>query len=190
MKASPFLSTAKAIVLACFTLFVVLPLLVGLFWSAQNWSYTRFCWRSQTYYAQVAAACEQLRVAPEPLPRKLKRGELRSLPPVLHDLDITYMIVDTNMVMMLIGGGLTSGQIIWKLSDDSSCWNLIRGTPETRKSRVIYTKATPLSANPASAVDAPIAALCAFERHGRRATDQRRSVTGSTTQLVPGPADS
>jgi hypothetical protein len=141
MKASPLLRTGKAIVLVCFTLFVVLPVLVGLFWSVQNWSYTRFCWRGQSYYARVGDACDQLLAAAEPFPRKLKGDNLKSLPPTLRQLNIDHMVVDTNTVMMMVGSGLMSRQILWKPTEDGSCWELITSNPEARSSRVVYTRA-------------------------------------------------
>ncbi len=130
----------KRILFGCLAILVLPPVALILLWSAQNWSYTRFCWRSQAYYAQVAAACDEILAAPGPVPRVLKRRDLPPLPPVLRDLDITYMVVHTNMVDMTIGSGLVARLIIWKLSDDGSAWNLIRASPETRTSKVIYTR--------------------------------------------------
>lgn len=174
MKAAPFLSTAKAIVLVCFTLFVVLPLLVGLLWKIQDWRYTRFCWRSQEYYARVAEACDQLLASAEPLPRELKREKVPSWPPILRELNLDHIVVETNMVMMVVGGGLMSHQIIWEPAAVGSFWNLTTGSPETRKSRVIYTKAKPTSSNPASAGDGGDRLLRLIERSRPAATDSQR----------------
>jgi hypothetical protein len=63
-------------------------------------------------------------------------------------LDVDYMIVDSNEVMMLIGGGLTSGQIIWRPEEDGSSYKLIAGYPERRTPyRVFYRRETAMSAN-------------------------------------------
>lgn len=164
MKASSFLTTGKVIILICFTLFVVLPVLIGLFWSFQNWSYTRFCWRGQAYYARVAEACDQLLAAAEPLPRELKGDKLKSLPAALQDLNMDHVVVDTNVVMMMVGSGLMSRQILWKEAADGSCWNLITSNPETRKSRVRYTRARSTSANYPAAGKAGIARLFGVAR--------------------------
>ncbi len=147
MKASTLLTTGKGIVLICFVLFVVLPLVVALAWKVQDWSYTRFCWHGQEYYARIAAACDQLLAAAEPVPRDLKGERLRSLPPILRELDISRVVVDTNLVMVIIGSGLLSHQILWKPAADGLEWNLITSSPETRKRRVIYTKRRAASAN-------------------------------------------
>ena len=138
MKTSPFLTSGKAIVPVCLTLLVVLALVVVM--SVQNWTFIRFCWRGEAYYAQVAEACDQLLGSAEPKPRKLSGDSLKSLPPVLQGLDIDRVVVNTNVVMMMVGSGLISRQIIWKLAEDGSSWNLIAGNPETRKSRVVYRK--------------------------------------------------
>lgn len=170
VKASPFITTAKAVILACFTVFVVLPLLLAGVWAVQDWRYTRFCWRSQQYYARVAEACDQLLAASEPMPRELKREKLESLPPVLRELDVSYVVVETNLVMVRVG----RHHIIWKLAAEGSLWNLITGSPEARNSHVIYTKAKPASANPASAVDGGDRLLRAIERARPTGTEERR----------------
>ena len=174
VKATPFITTAKAVILVCFAVFVVLPLLVACVWAVQDWRYTRFCWRGQQYYARVAEACDQLLAAPESMPRKLKGEELKALPPVFRELNTSYVMVDTNLVVVTMGSGLLSHLIIWKPAADGSSWNLIKSTPEAGKSRVIYSKTKRTSANPPSSVDTPIASLLAFLRQGRSATDRHR----------------
>jgi hypothetical protein len=124
--------------------FGVLYVLLSL--SVQNWGFIRFCWQGQAYYAQVAEACDQLLTTAEPMPRKLSGDKLKSLPLVLQGLNVDRMVVDTNVVMMLVGSGLMSRQILWKPAADGSSWNLIAGNPETRKSHVLYTKERPTSA--------------------------------------------
>ena len=140
MKAQPFLTAGKAILLVCFSLFVVLPLVVGLYSSVQNWSYTRFCWRGQKYYARVAEACDQILSAHEPMPRELRRDSLKSLPPILRELSVDHVIVNTNLVMMVVGSGLTSGHIVWRQTEYGSRWELITSNPEAHNSRVRYTE--------------------------------------------------
>jgi hypothetical protein len=147
MKASTLVTAGKAIILVCFTLFVVLPLLMGFFWKVSDLGYTRFCLRSQAYYARVADACDTLLASAEPIPRELKHENLKSLPAVLRNLNIDHVVVNTNSVMMVVGSGLMAHQILWRPTTDGSSWILITGTPETGKSRVIYTRARPTCAN-------------------------------------------
>jgi hypothetical protein len=110
------------------------------------------------------------------MPRELKRKKLQSLPPVLRDLNISYVDVDTNLVMIRVGGGLMSHYIIWKPAPEGSSWNLITGSHEARNSRVIYTVAKPASANPASAVDGGDWLLRVIERPRPTGTEERRLV--------------
>jgi hypothetical protein len=129
MKATRSITTAKAVILVCFAVFVVLPLLVACVWAIRDWRYTRFCWRGQQYYAQVAEACDQLLAAPESMPRKLKGEELNALPPIFLELNTSRVVVDTNVVVLTMGSGLLSHLIIWKPADDGSSWNLSQRPP-------------------------------------------------------------
>jgi len=127
-------------VLVCFTVFVGLPLLLICVWSVQDWNYTRFCCRSQDYYARVADACDQLLTLSESLPRKIRTEELSTLPAILRELNTTSVIVDTNIVVVMLGAGQLSHQLVWSAAPDGSIWRLTRGTPETGKSRVIFSR--------------------------------------------------
>jgi hypothetical protein len=146
VKAST-LKIGKAAVLVCFILFVVLPVLVAICWAVQDWRYTRFCWRGQPYYTRIAAACDQVLGAGEPIPREIKGKALEGLPPVFRDLDVSRVYVETNLVMVVVGGGWLTHHIIWSEAKDGSEWNLIRTSPEARKRDIIYTRARPVSAN-------------------------------------------
>jgi hypothetical protein len=174
MKASPFITTAKAVILVCFAVFVVLPLLVACVWAAQDWRYMRFCWRSQQYYARVAEACDIILAAGEPIPREIRRNKLESLPPALRELDVSRVIVETNLVMVVVGGGLLTHHIIWTPAADGTLWNLTTSSPETRKSRLIYSKTRPATANQASPVDGGDRLLRIIERSRPAATDSQR----------------
>jgi hypothetical protein len=147
VKSSAPLKIGKTIVLVCFILFVVLPVLVALCWGLQDWRYTRFCWRGQGYYARVAAACDQVLAAGEPTPRQIRGKGLEDLPPVFRDLNVSRVYVETNLVMVVVGGGWLTHHIIWSAAADGSGWNLITSNPEARKRDIIYTRSRPVSAN-------------------------------------------
>ena len=81
------------------------------------------------------------------MPRKLKGDKLQTLPPLFRELNTTHVIVDTNVVVVTVGSGLLSHLIVWRPVADGSLWHLTTCSPETRKSRVIYSKTRPTSAN-------------------------------------------
>ena len=134
-------------VLLCFILFVVLPVLVALCWGLQDWRYTRFCWRGKGYYARIAAACDQVLTAAEPIPREITGKALEGLPPVFRDLNVSRVYVETNLVMVVVGAGWLTHHVIWSAAEDGSGWNLITTSPEVRKRNVLYSRARPVSAN-------------------------------------------
>jgi hypothetical protein len=136
-------------------------------WWFQDWSYTRFCWRGQRYYAGVAEACDQLLLLREPIPREIRGKKLESLPAALGGLDVSRVFVDTNLVIVTVGGGLLTHHIIWKPAEDGAEWKLITASPESRRNRVIYTRAKPVSANPPPAAN-PATTLVVYTWPQRR----------------------
>jgi hypothetical protein len=169
MNYGPFKMIGKGVILVCFTLFVVLPMLVACIWAVQDWRYARFCWRGQQYYARVADACDQLLKLEEPLPCEVRGEKLQSLPAVLSELQPEYATVDTNLVLVRVGRHL----IIWR-SDTGSSWKLITSDPESRTRDVRFSREKPLSANPTSAVDGGERLRRFIERSGPAATDSNR----------------
>jgi hypothetical protein len=169
MNFGRFKLAAKIAILACFTIFVVLPLLVGCVWGMRDWRYTRFCWRGQQYYAQVADACDQVINLSEPLPRDLRGDRLESLPVVLRELRPSYATVDTNIILLRVGPHL----ILWK-TDDGSSWDLITADPEVRTSVVRFSTKKAFSANPASAAGGGERLRQYTERMQPAATDSKR----------------
>jgi hypothetical protein len=148
MKYGPFKMAAKSVILICFAVFVVLPVVVVGTWHIMDSPYHRlFSSRNQTYHAQVAQACDELLAQAEPMPREIRRDGLRSLPPVLRDLNPDYVMIETNLVMVVITGGLCH-KIIWAPEQlNSSWWNLKTYVRDDREGRILFSKMKPGAAN-------------------------------------------
>ena len=70
-------------------------------------SYAWFVSRGPDYYAKVAGSLDEIAVRDrigEPHIVKLS-ATVSNLPPILHDLHPTYLLVSTNGVLMTIGNG-------------------------------------------------------------------------------------
>ncbi len=61
---------------------------------------------------------------------------------------IASVLVLVALAVVYVGSYVAFRCTIWMLSDDGSAWNLIRARPETRTSKVIYTRRTHPTANP------------------------------------------
>jgi hypothetical protein len=135
---------AKPVILMCFTVFVVLPVLVACGLAIGDWHYTRFCWRGHKYYARVADACDQLVAQAEPAEREIRHGKLQSLPDVLRELSPDYVKISSNVVLVRVESGL----IIWAPGESSrACWNLTAYGVDRRHGRKLFSKMKPGAAN-------------------------------------------
>ena len=153
MKSGTLKTTAKVLILACFTVFVVLPVLISSSTAIRQWRFVRFSWRGKIYYAQVAEACDEVMAKADPDKPELRGDRLLSLPPVLRDLRPVYVTVYSNVMMMRDDGGLLSHQIIWGPdSANESLWHLRIRSGDSRDSRIIFSKQRPKVANSASGV--------------------------------------
>jgi hypothetical protein len=124
------------LVLLCIGL-VVLGVFVSLY--PQAIGYWRFSWRSKTYYIQIARACEELIAQAGSSQREIREEGVNSLPIVLRDLEPSYVIVDTNFVMLRIGGGQMSHSIVWGcVKSDRHVWRLRLAGPDHERSIVLY----------------------------------------------------
>ena len=120
-----FKTTAKTVVLICFTVFVVIPAFFGCLYALQDWRFTRFAWRGQQYFAQVAEVCDHLAADAKVEPREIQGHNLQALPAVLRELGPDRVIVTTNCVMLVAGGGFVGHKIIWAADpSNKSWWNL------------------------------------------------------------------
>src|SRR5690348_11436802 len=120
--------------------------------------YWRFSMRSQEYYAKVADACDELIVRSSVPHHELKGADLKSLPAILTGLNPDHVIVETNLVLLQVGGGVVSHLIIWRTSEeDGALWKMSLALPENRTSRILFSRRRAQTANAAAAVDVPIA---------------------------------
>jgi hypothetical protein len=103
--------------------------------------YWRFLTRDREYYMRVAEACDKLRMEhARDLPVKMSGGKLDSLPIVLHNLDPSFVIVDTNCVSLLIGGGFDAYHILWVPDEpDGAFWQL-KAFREGSRSRTVFSQ--------------------------------------------------
>ncbi|SPE55065.1 hypothetical protein SBV1_2030018 [Verrucomicrobia bacterium] len=103
--------------------------------------YWRFLARGQNYYIRVANGCDELLSQHEKdLPFKIAGNKMGSLPIVLRELDPSFVIVDTNCVSLLVGGGFDCYHLIWRPEqEDGTLWQL-RVFREGPQNRVVFTR--------------------------------------------------
>ncbi len=139
----------------------------------QIWWFWRFSARNQQYYGMVADACDQVLAKAGTTTWEIKGEALRSLPPVLREMNPHHVYVRTNLVMVRVGGGVTSYFVSWG-SEDTPIWQLSLTAGETRTSKVLFSRRKPEAANPAGAVDRAERVRRYIEHPGRAATDPPR----------------
>lgn len=104
---------------------VILWLLIVLLFDPYRFTFLRFRLRSQQYYENVAAACDQLIAQAHSEDKKLRDADMNSLPKILQDLKPENVDVRTNAVI-LINGGTWSGIVLYWVADqeDPTLWHL------------------------------------------------------------------
>jgi hypothetical protein len=165
MSVAALKTTAKTLILICFTVFVVLPLLFSCAFVIQDWRYTRFCWRSQSYYARMANACELLVAQAEPVEREVHHPNLQSLPGVLRDLGPDYVRINTNYVLVRLG----SGVIVWAPDQSNRSWWYLQA-----RGRRLYSRFKPGGPSPLGSVDVRFAPLFPLREPAPAATVPQR----------------
>jgi len=88
--------------------------------------YCRFRVRGKAYHRAVAEACDRLIIEHRAdAPFKASGRAIAFLPPVLDRLGPSFVIVDTNCVSLLVGGGGDAYHVIWRSSEaDPKQWRL------------------------------------------------------------------
>ena len=117
----------KALVRTCAILFGIALVVLGAFVTLypQVLGYWRFSRRSPAYYIEVARACDDVIAQDRSSRREIGADAVNRLPIVLRDLKPSYVIVDTNFVMLRIGEGQMSHSIVWgALKSDIHVWRL------------------------------------------------------------------
>ena len=100
-------------------------------------TYIRFRCRSQQYYSNVAAACDQLIANAHGEGKKLRRADMPSLPAILQDVKPEGVWINTHSVI-LFNGGTWSGIILYWVADhdDPIMWHLAIRDGESSSHRV------------------------------------------------------
>ena len=125
---------------------IVLGIMLGtialLFYSCgPTIGYWRFTARSPAYYARIAEACDDLLAQHAgDLPSKMTGSKLESLPTRLRDLGPSFVMVDTNCVSLLIGGGFDSYHVLWVSSESERSLWLLKVYREGRGSQIKFSK--------------------------------------------------
>lgn len=132
---------ASKVTLALVALILVVLVFMGFTTISQrHWGHRKFLGRDQTYYAQVAEACDSLRKAQTIAPDAFvtMSGSEKSIPRIIRDLDPGKIIITQNAVTILVGQGRPTFGITWK-QDDSSGTNLwTLSTAVEGDSKVVY----------------------------------------------------
>jgi hypothetical protein len=102
--------------------------------------YWRFLIRSQEYHGRVAQACEKLRAEHEKdMPFRIPASKLDSLPTVLRNLDPEYVVVSTNCVSLLIGGGFDAYHIFWVSEEPGGALWQLKACHENGPIRIVLS---------------------------------------------------
>ena len=106
------------------------------------------CWvfreRNQSYYSAIGDECDTLLKQYEgQTPVKMSGQDIHGLPSLLKDLSPSFIVIQSNSVMVLMGGGSGGCQILWKEDQfNNSIWLLIINR-EGQESRVLFSKTKP-----------------------------------------------
>ena len=141
MKISSWVKiVVKLVILACFALFVVLPVGIVLWMRLSDKDYNRFCRRDTRYFEEFAGACDALIAQAGSDCRHFGPGELPSLPAAIREANPQYIEVCPTSVLMRVGGSA----VIWA-SDPSNraWWNLEIRQREARAGRRLFSKTKP-----------------------------------------------
>jgi hypothetical protein len=106
-----------------------------------GFGYWHFLARGQGYYARVAQGCDALLTQhPGPVPYKDSGPNIKNLPVALDELHPSLVVVDTNLVSLLIGGGFDGYNVTWSCNEpDSSVWSL-KVYRQGRGSRTVFSE--------------------------------------------------
>ncbi len=105
--------------------------------------YWRFTNRGQNYYAQLADGLDLVLAENHDGSGHIVKlsGEATNLPPVIRELNPTYMVVSTNWVLLVIGNGRASYKIGWAPgSSDRSLCRLTAGRGEGSPVEVLFSR--------------------------------------------------
>jgi hypothetical protein len=125
------------VLIVCLAVIVGLGLRLG----RTTVGYGRLLARDEQYCSRLAIACDGLlsRYANQ-APVKLSGNDIRSVPEILENLNPSLVIVQTNSVMILVGGGFDAYQVLWSLDKtNGSVWRLIANREGTQ-SRILYSR--------------------------------------------------
>jgi hypothetical protein len=108
-------------------------------------SYGRFMKHDQAYYAQVATACDELRVK---IPTSFTNGQViqgdnESLPTILRQLNANKIEIETNRVSIMVHDSRLGFGIVWEPSNYDNVdapWVLQTYAEDIRK--VVYSGKT------------------------------------------------
>jgi hypothetical protein len=127
MKASAVFCEVKAVLIAL-TVFLVS--------CGESPSYRSFMGRSQTYYVEIADACDQLaaKSSVDVQHGQKMKGDEPSLPQILRDLRPKHLVVGTNGVGIRIGAGRGSYTISWAPNNYTPTrWELVTDAEGTTR---------------------------------------------------------
>jgi len=101
-----------------------------------------FANRGEKYFSQIAEQCDSLMkttLAETPQGRKFSGGD-PALPTLLKDLHPTYVLVNTNGVLIMIGAGRAGFGVTWysRGSGEPAVWHLETIAEGDR--RIIFSK--------------------------------------------------
>ncbi|SRR6266404_7094153 len=103
--------------------------------------YRLFLMRDKAYYSDVGRACDVLIKSTTGKPIELRGAGLSSIPPVLLKLNPDHVVVQTNLVMVRIGGGVICYSLVWGPGeDDSSQWHLSITGPDRHSCRTVFSQ--------------------------------------------------
>ncbi|MGO8930220.1 MAG: hypothetical protein ACLQU3_25405 [Limisphaerales bacterium] len=131
--------TAFKVVAAIALIGGALALLIALYWP--TFGQGQFMGQKDTYYAQMAAACDELIKGTGPMPREIREDSRQMLPAIIRELKPYRVIVQTNCVIVRVGAGLGGYRIFWCPDDtDITVWQLKIAAGDSRSRRILFSR--------------------------------------------------
>jgi hypothetical protein len=134
MRKSRIILTVAGLILVGFVVLAFVSI------AQRQWGHSRFLSRDQSYYAQVAQACDSLRKAQTIAPDGFvtMTGSEESISKIIRDLNPGKIIITQKGVTILVGRGRPDFGITWKQDDSfgTNQWTL--STAVEGDSKVVY----------------------------------------------------
>jgi hypothetical protein len=115
-------------------------IIFAVWWFRRPMSYQDFTTHSQSYFAQVADACDALRIqsAPGPAKRQIK-GDDPALPLIIRQMKGAFVEIDATHVDITLRDGRAGWGVVWDRNQfDKTLWELTARGADARQ--VVFSR--------------------------------------------------